>query len=127
TSNYLCAMEASTRCVMQKFLPFLEALPDDQKTKSLSYHAEVMSLIDYETIAAHHFADAVAKQIAIAVYLLRHAWLCTATITDDARNWIEDSPFDGEVLLPPTTDESLGNILKMRKTARSYSYQGTSG
>ncbi|KAJ7316845.1 hypothetical protein JRQ81_003007 [Phrynocephalus forsythii] len=94
TSEYLCAMEVYTRHVMQNFLPFFEGLPEDQKTKAMAYHADVMALTDYETIAACHVVDAAAKQIATAVYLCRRAWLRTTTIIDDARNCIEDSPFD---------------------------------
>ncbi|KAJ7338904.1 hypothetical protein JRQ81_012806 [Phrynocephalus forsythii] len=72
-----------------------------------------MSLTDYETIVARHVANVAAKQIAMAICFHCHAWLHTATITDNARSRIEDSPFDGEGLL-------------MFKTTRSYSYQGTS-
>ncbi|KAJ7312159.1 hypothetical protein JRQ81_006503 [Phrynocephalus forsythii] len=125
TSNYLCAVETYIRRVMQKFLPLVESLPEEQRTKLLTYHTEVMSLIDYETIAAHHVAAAAAKQIARAVQLRCHAWLHTITLTDDAMKRIEDAPFDGEGPFLPTTDESLDNILKMRKTPQSFSYQGS--
>ncbi|KAJ7324845.1 hypothetical protein JRQ81_017865 [Phrynocephalus forsythii] len=125
-SNYLCAMQAYTRHVLLKMLPVLDALPDDLRDKATSYHAEALSLLDYETIAARHAADAASKQLAMAVFLRRHAWLRTANITDDARNRIEDSPFDGEGLFALSTDESLDNIQKMRRAAKSYTYYGTS-
>ncbi|KAJ7341618.1 hypothetical protein JRQ81_005939, partial [Phrynocephalus forsythii] len=64
-----------------------------QRNKLLSYLTEVMPLVDYETIAAHHLADAASKQLVTAVYLRRHSWLRTANIPDDARHRTEDSPF----------------------------------
>ncbi|KAJ7344306.1 hypothetical protein JRQ81_000256 [Phrynocephalus forsythii] len=103
-----------------------DATSQQPKSKLLSYHNEVLSLIDYHTIAARHVADAASKQIVTAVHLRRHAWLHTATITDDARDRIEDSPFDGEGLFAATTNELLDNILKMRKTARFFSSQSAS-
>ncbi|KAJ7338768.1 hypothetical protein JRQ81_012670 [Phrynocephalus forsythii] len=125
-SNYLCAMQAYTRHVLLKMLPVLDALPDDLRDKATSYHAEALSLLDYETIAAQHAADAASRQLATAVFLHRHAWLRTANITDNARNRIEDSPFDGEGLFASSTDESLDNNQKMRKAAKSYAYYGAS-
>ncbi|KAJ7329831.1 hypothetical protein JRQ81_016005 [Phrynocephalus forsythii] len=72
-----------------------------------------------DTLAARNMADAAAKQLSNAVYLRRHAWLRTTNIPDDARNRIEDSPFDGEGLFATTTDESLDTLVKMRRTAKS--------
>ncbi|KAJ7335335.1 hypothetical protein JRQ81_013276 [Phrynocephalus forsythii] len=63
-----------------------EQLPDDAKAKLTSYHKEILSLLDYQAITATHMADAAARQLANAVFLRRHAWLRTATITDDVRN-----------------------------------------
>ncbi|KAJ7332169.1 hypothetical protein JRQ81_014349 [Phrynocephalus forsythii] len=123
-SNYMCAMEAYTRHVLLKLLPLLDTMPDATRDKALAYHSEIMSLVDYETIAARHAAEAASKQLATAVFLRRHVWLRTTTITDDARNRIEDSPFDGEGLFASSTDEALDNILKMWKTAKSYTYHG---
>ncbi|KAJ7345308.1 hypothetical protein JRQ81_001258 [Phrynocephalus forsythii] len=107
-------MQIYSRCVLLKLLPMLDSLLDNLRDKALSYHEEVLSLIDYATEAARHAVDAASKQLATAVFLRRHAWLRTATITDDARNCIEDSPFDGEGLFASSTDESLDTILKMR-------------
>ncbi|KAJ7319787.1 hypothetical protein JRQ81_019298 [Phrynocephalus forsythii] len=92
TSNYLCAMEAYNRNLMHKLLSFIHFLPDDLRNKALSYHSEAMSLIDYEMIISRHAADATSKQIAMAIHFRRHAWLRNASIPDDARNRIEDSP-----------------------------------
>ncbi|KAJ7329295.1 hypothetical protein JRQ81_015469 [Phrynocephalus forsythii] len=116
-SNYACAMQIYSRRILLKLLPMLDSLPDNLRDKALSYHKEVLSLIDYATEAAHHAVDAASKQLATAVFLCRHAWLRTAMITDDARNRIEDSPFDGGGLFAYSTDESLDTILKMRRTA----------
>ncbi|KAJ7322488.1 hypothetical protein JRQ81_018775, partial [Phrynocephalus forsythii] len=124
--NYLCAMEAYMWHTLLKFVLLFDFLPDEQKTKILSYHAEVMSFLDYQIITSCHIVDTAAKHITTTIHLRRHAWLCTATITDNARNRIENSPFDGEGLFAPTTDEALDNILKMRKTASLYAYHGTS-
>ncbi|KAJ7335704.1 hypothetical protein JRQ81_013645, partial [Phrynocephalus forsythii] len=71
-------MEAYTQYVLQKFLPIFDLVPDDQKNKALTYHAEDMSVIDYEMIAARHGADAATKHIATAIYLRRHTRLRTA-------------------------------------------------
>ncbi|KAJ7332629.1 hypothetical protein JRQ81_014809 [Phrynocephalus forsythii] len=126
TSNHLCAMDIYTRHLLFKMPTLFEQLPDDARAKLSSYHKEILSLMDYQAIAATHMADAAAHQLANAVFLRRHAWLRTATITDVAHNRIEGAPFEGEGLFAATTDESLENILKMRKTACSYSYQGSS-
>ncbi|KAJ7329622.1 hypothetical protein JRQ81_015796, partial [Phrynocephalus forsythii] len=85
-----------------------------------------MSLIDYEMIAACHVAVTASKQIAIAIHLRRQAWLRTASILDNARNRIEDSPpsLDGEGLFASTMDGALDNLMKMRETVSSYGYQG---
>ncbi|KAJ7345417.1 hypothetical protein JRQ81_001367 [Phrynocephalus forsythii] len=71
--------------VLLKLLPMLDSLPGHLKDKALSYHTEVLSLIDYETEAACHAVDTASKQLATAVFLRQHAWLCMATITDNAR------------------------------------------
>ncbi|KAJ7304996.1 hypothetical protein JRQ81_010744 [Phrynocephalus forsythii] len=84
-----------------------------------------MSLIDYQMLTSRYALDAASIQLATAVHLRRHAWLQTATIPDDARNQI-DSPFNGQGLFAPTTDEGLENLMKMRQTAKSYSNQGNS-
>ncbi|KAJ7344354.1 hypothetical protein JRQ81_000304 [Phrynocephalus forsythii] len=125
TTNHLCAMEAYSRHLLLEMLPVFEQLPDDAKAKLSAYHAELLTLLDYQTIASCHIADTSARQLANAVFLCRHAWLRTVTITDDAHNRIEGAPFDGEGLFAATTGESLDNILKMRKTARSYAFQGS--
>ncbi|KAJ7303267.1 hypothetical protein JRQ81_012205 [Phrynocephalus forsythii] len=123
TSNYLCAMEAYTRHLLTEILPVINSVPEEQKSKLTAFHAEVLSLIDYETIAAQHLADAASKQLATAIHLRRHAWLHTTNITDDARNRIEDFTFDGEGLFASTTDQSIDNLIKMRKNAKSISNQ----
>ncbi|KAJ7324577.1 hypothetical protein JRQ81_017597 [Phrynocephalus forsythii] len=62
TSNYLCVMEAYTRHLVTEILPVINTLPEDQKAKLLAFHLEIMSLVDYETIAARNIADAASKQ-----------------------------------------------------------------
>ncbi|KAJ7307481.1 hypothetical protein JRQ81_009502 [Phrynocephalus forsythii] len=127
SANYLCAMEAYSRHILLEAAPVLDSFPDGQKAKLIALHEELLSLIDYETLAARNMAAAAAKQLSTAIYLRRHAWLRTTNIPDDARNRIEDSPFDdGEGLFATTTDESLDTLVKMRKTAKSISYPTTS-
>ncbi|KAJ7335284.1 hypothetical protein JRQ81_013225 [Phrynocephalus forsythii] len=99
--NYLCAMEAFMRHILLKSVPLFDFLLDEQKSKILSYHTEVMSLLDYEMITSCHIVDAASKQIATAVHLRRHAWLRTATITDDARNCIIITRLMGRAFLLP--------------------------
>ncbi|KAJ7341588.1 hypothetical protein JRQ81_005872 [Phrynocephalus forsythii] len=119
-------MQAYTRHVLQKLPSYWDALSSDHRATLRSYHGELLAILDYQTLTARHLADAALKQLATAVYLRSRACLHTATITDDAWNRIEDSPFDGEGLFAATTDESINNIVKMRKTAKSISTQGTS-
>ncbi|KAJ7313400.1 hypothetical protein JRQ81_004733 [Phrynocephalus forsythii] len=126
TTN-LCAMEAYSRHILLEMMAVFDQLPGDAKARMVAYHGELLTLLDYQTIASCHIVEASAKQLANAVFLRRHAWLRTVTITDDARNRIEGAPFDGEGMFAATTDESLDNILKMWKTARSYAYQGSAG
>ncbi|KAJ7345369.1 hypothetical protein JRQ81_001319 [Phrynocephalus forsythii] len=101
SANYLCAMEAYSRHILLQAAPVLDSLPEEQKAKLSALHEELISLIDFETLAARNMADAAAKQLSNAVYLQRHAWLRTTNIPDDARNRIEDSPFDGGGFLRP--------------------------
>ncbi|KAJ7327161.1 hypothetical protein JRQ81_016920 [Phrynocephalus forsythii] len=122
SANYLCAMEAYSRHILLQAAPVLDSLPEEQKAKLSALHQELISLIGFETLAARNMADAAAKQLSNAVYLRRHAWLRTPNIPDDARNRIEDSPFDGEGLFATTTDKSLDTLVKMRKTAKSIAY-----
>ncbi|KAJ7344891.1 hypothetical protein JRQ81_000841 [Phrynocephalus forsythii] len=122
SANYLCAMEAYSRHILLQVAPMLDSLPEEQKAKITALHEELLSLIDYETLVARNMAAAAAKQLSTAIYLRRHAWLRTTNIPDDARNRIEDSPFDGEGLFAITTDESLDTLVKMRKTAKSITY-----
>ncbi|KAJ7341476.1 hypothetical protein JRQ81_005617 [Phrynocephalus forsythii] len=126
TLNYMCAMEAYTRHVLLNFQTFLNLLPDDHKAMAMTSYNEVLSIIDYQMITSLHLTDAAAKQLMTAIHLCRHTWLRTSNITDDARNRIEDSPFDSEGLFATSMEESLDNIQKMRKAAKSYTYQGTS-
>ncbi|KAJ7332790.1 hypothetical protein JRQ81_014970 [Phrynocephalus forsythii] len=102
--NYLCAMEAYTRHLLLTFPEFMQHLPEEQKAKAQASYPEVLSLIDYQMITSLHITDAASKQLTTAIHLHHHAWLRTANITDDARNRIEDSPFDGEGLFATSTD-----------------------
>ncbi|KAJ7344874.1 hypothetical protein JRQ81_000824, partial [Phrynocephalus forsythii] len=110
---------AYSRHLLLEMLPLLERIPHDIRAQLSSLHGELLTILDYQTIASCHIADSSARQLANAVFLCRRAWLRTVTITDDARNRIEGAPFDGEGLFAATTDESLDNILKMHKTAHS--------
>ncbi|KAJ7303349.1 hypothetical protein JRQ81_012292, partial [Phrynocephalus forsythii] len=121
--NYLCAMEAYTRHILT-FPAFMDLLPEVHRLKAQASYSEVLSLIDHQMITYLHLTDAASKQLTTAIHLRRHAWLRTANITEDARNRIEDSPFDGEGLFATSTDASLDNIQKIRKAAKSYTYQG---
>ncbi|KAJ7324589.1 hypothetical protein JRQ81_017609 [Phrynocephalus forsythii] len=94
------------------------------KGKAQASYMEVLSLIDYQMITSMHITNAASKQLMTAIHLRRHAWLRTSSITDDARNRIEDSPFDGEGFFATSTDVSLDNIQNMRKAAKSYTQQG---
>ncbi|KAJ7329889.1 hypothetical protein JRQ81_016063 [Phrynocephalus forsythii] len=123
--SYLCAMEAYTRHILLTFPAFIDLLPEEHKVKAQVSYSEVLSLIDYQMITSLHLTDAASKQLTTAIHLRCHAWLRMANITDDARNRIEDSPFDGEGLFATSTDASLDNIQKMHKAAKSYTYQGT--
>ncbi|KAJ7303306.1 hypothetical protein JRQ81_012248 [Phrynocephalus forsythii] len=93
-------MQVYTRLLLQKFLPLFHALPDNLQAKATSYHSEVISLLDYEIIVARHATDMASKQLATSVFLHHHAWLGTATFTDDARNRIENAPLMEKVYSP---------------------------
>lgn len=95
-----------------KVLPYINKLLEDIRPRPLAFHQEAMALAKHERIAAHHAADASAKQIATAIALRKYAWLRSATIPDDARMSIEDLPFDGSGLFDGKSDDILGELQK---------------
>lgn len=124
-SNYLATMGAYQRRIWTKVLPLLNSLLDKQGLRGISLHQEALSLPKHERTATPHVADKASKQVATANSLRRHAWLRSTTIPDDARSCIEDLPFDGVGLFDANTDKILDGLQKFRKTACSYSYQGS--
>ena len=84
--NSSAAMEAYHCHLWNAVFPALQATPEDLRTSSLACHQETMTLTRQERIAAPHIVDAIT--------LRRHAWLHSASISEDARSMIEDLPFD---------------------------------
>ncbi|KAJ7320482.1 hypothetical protein JRQ81_019993 [Phrynocephalus forsythii] len=68
SAKYLCTMEAYSCHILLQAAPVLDSLPEEQKAKITALHEGLLSLIDYETLAARNMADAAAKQLSTAIY-----------------------------------------------------------
>ena len=73
-------------------------------------HTEATRLAKEQRLASCHTSS---------IALRRHAWLRSSGITEDARSCIEELPFNGSGLFNEKTDELMGNLHKIRKTAKS--------
>lgn len=124
-ANYIAAMGAYQKHLWDKVQPWLQLLPEKDHPIVLGYYKEAMLLARQEMIAARHVINTASRQAAALITLQHQAWLCSASIPEDAQAQIEDLPFDGFGLFDSKTDDILENLQKYRKMAKSYSSQNT--
>ena len=93
-------------------LLILQAAP---RATGLSLHQEAMRVSCQERIVAHHVIDAATERMATTIALCRHAWLRSASLSEDARACIKELPFDGFSLFSERTDNFIDNLQKPEK------------
>ncbi|XP_078233403.1 ubiquitin-conjugating enzyme E2 E2 isoform X1 [Pogona vitticeps] len=124
--SYQATMGAFQRHLWNQILPFMESFPEPMRSDLINIHSQAISLAKYQRIAARHSAEAASKTLVTSISIRHHAWLKSSTISDDTKSRIEDLPFDSASLFNSTTDDTMEDFHKKRKTARSYSAQPSS-
>ena len=118
-AKYEAAMGAYQKQLWSRVLPALESAPEETQD-ILNTYAEALTVSRHQRLASRHSADVSAKTLVSAVALRRHAWFRASGIIEDAKKQIEDQPFNAKGLFSEKTDDSLENLHKIKKTAKSY-------
>nr|XP_020642114.1 polypeptide N-acetylgalactosaminyltransferase 2 [Pogona vitticeps] len=119
-ANYQATMGAYQKYLWDRIVLVLQSPPDPAKAEALNVYEEANSLTRQQRFAAKHRADFASKSMLTAIAVRCHAWLRTANILEETKTKIEELPLDAVGLFNSKTDETMDNIHKMRKTAKSY-------
>ncbi|XP_042312515.1 uncharacterized protein LOC121924966 [Sceloporus undulatus] len=119
-ANYAACMGAYVQFLVEKMDPTIADLPDDRRRMMAALRNETHLMAGQQIISARHSMDCASKILSGSIALRRYAWLRSSDLTPQAKEAIEDMPYDNSGLFNRDTDEKLSFRYRMKTAARKH-------